>query len=106
MRFVVVASAGLSCSRDISPFQGSTFIGSVTQGYGDTASKKRSPAASTLGWYISPLWGLDLWPFETLRSIRLLRSIKPCVPFWVDIAAPKGGLIITEAYYSGLVALE
>ena len=33
------------------------------------ASKKRSPAASTLGWYIPPLWGLYSSPFESLRSI-------------------------------------
>ena len=25
--------------------------------------------ASTLGWYMPPLWGLYLWLFETLRSI-------------------------------------
>jgi len=49
---------GTSGLHDISPFQGSTFFRYVTQGCGDTASKERSPAASTLGWYISPLWGL------------------------------------------------
>ena len=50
-------------------------FGLVTQGYGDTASKKRSPAAFTLGWYISPFQGLDPWPFEPLRSIQSLRCI-------------------------------
>ncbi|AEU37362.1 hypothetical protein AciX8_3059 [Granulicella mallensis MP5ACTX8] len=39
----------ISCSRDRSPLQGSTFAEPVTQGCGDTASKERSPAASTLG---------------------------------------------------------
>ena len=45
----------MSCSRDISPFQGSTIFGSVTQGYGDTPSKKRSPYLFRPGLvYIAP----------------------------------------------------
>jgi hypothetical protein len=69
------------------------------QGYGDTASKKRSPAAFTLdaerntnnvyaalcvvtlGWYIPPLWGLFPWLCEPFLSMdfreMLLHGVQP-----------------------------
>ena len=49
-------TACLLCGRDIPPFQGSRFFWNVTQGCGDTASKKRSPYLLHPGLvYIAPL---------------------------------------------------
>src|SRR5580698_1121797 len=50
------AQRGQLCGRDIPPLQGSSFLGALTRGYGETVSKKRSPSLLHPGLvYAAPL---------------------------------------------------